>query len=272
MKLCKGCSPLCYMFLLLFCSTIVLGQEVADHDRADAVVSPQSSIPDKAKRIIQAYPAQHLRYDDNQIIFEDGTAMRFDDGKTKDFESLLNDSDIEDMFSMSYPAEGDPGYLQDAGRSRCESFFKKMYGADAKSVKQNLVTVSWFGEKLKFTKVNGAADHLKAVAEEIERDHPAMIPYMKSSGTFYWRKVRGANRLSSHSYGIAIDIAVKQSNYWRWDYSKAGETDKIAYKNRIPMEIVEVFEKHGFVWGGRWYHYDTMHFEYRPEILNGARN
>jgi hypothetical protein len=28
-----------------------------------------------------------------------------------------------------------------------------------------------------------------------------------------------------------------------------------------------VFEKHGFIWGGKWYHYDTMHFEYRPELL-----
>ena len=40
-----------------------------------------------------------------------------------------------------------------------------------------------------------------------------------------------------------------------------------AYKNRIPMEIVRIFEKHGFIWGGRWSHYDTMHFEYRPELL-----
>ena len=31
--------------------------------------------------------------------------------------------------------------------------------------------------------------------------------------------------------------------------------------------IVKVFEKYGFIWGGRWYHYDTMHFEYRPEFL-----
>jgi hypothetical protein len=22
------------------------------------------------------------------------------------------------------------------------------------------------------------------------------------------------------------------------------------------------------VWGGRWYHYDTMHFEYRPELFD----
>ena len=37
--------------------------------------------------------------------------------------------------------------------------------------------------------------------------------------------------------------------------------------DRIPKEIVDVFEKYGFIWGGRWYHYDTMHFEYRPEFL-----
>jgi len=22
-----------------------------------------------------------------------------------------------------------------------------------------------------------------------------------------------------------------------------------------------------FIWRGRWYHYDTMHFEYRPELF-----
>jgi hypothetical protein len=34
-----------------------------------------------------------------------------------------------------------------------------------------------------------------------------------------------------------------------------------------PSVVVEIFEKHGFVWGGKWYHFDNMHFEYRPEII-----
>nr|WP_297937988.1 M15 family metallopeptidase [uncultured Campylobacter sp.] len=34
----------------------------------------------------------------------------------------------------------------------------------------------------------------------------------------------------------------------------------------MPEEIVRVFEKHGFIWGGRWVSFDTMHFEYRPEF------
>ena len=61
------------------------------------------------------------------------------------------------------------------------------------------------------------------------------------------------------------DIAQKHANYWRW--TKPDSKGRYPYRNQIPAEIVEIFEKHGFIWGGRWYHYDTMHFEYRPELL-----
>jgi hypothetical protein len=40
-----------------------------------------------------------------------------------------------------------------------------------------------------------------------------------------------------------------------------------AMRNNYPQEIVELFEKHGFIWGGKWSHFDLMHFEYRPEML-----
>ena len=75
------------------------------------------------------------------------------------------------------------------------------------------------------------------------------------------------DRLSAHSYGIAIDINVKYSNFWLWSNPGKSEKDQIVYKNRIPREIVEIFERHGFISGTRWYHYDTMHFEFRPELL-----
>lgn len=112
--------------------------------------------------------------------------------------------------------------------------------------------------KILFTKVNGADKQLQKVAAELA-NIPSIRNYLKSSGTFYWRKVRGANRQSAHSYGIAFDIGVDHSNYWLWSNPGAKETDKIKYVNHIPKEIVKVFEKHGFIWGGRWYHYDTMH-------------
>ena len=104
------------------------------------------------------------------------------------------------------------------------------------------------------------------VAAEL-KNKPHLKRYLTNASTFYWRKVRGAKRQSAHSYGMTIDINTNYSNYWLWSNPKSSETSKLKYENRIPKEIVEVFEKYGFIWGGRWYHYDTMHFEYRPEFL-----
>ena len=234
------------------------------------VSEPQKAdpeIPSGAMVLINAYPDQKLTYQDNKIVFPDGTSLVYDDGLEKDFVTKLDNSDIEDMFSMAYVKDSIPAYLADAGRSRADSLFKKMYGHSEAEVQQHLVDVPWFGQTIKFTSVNGANKQLEKVAEEIAKNYPQYKKYMKCSGTFYWRKVRGANRQSAHSYGIAIDIAVENSDYWLWKYRDASETQEISYANRIPLEIVQVFEKYGFIWGGRWYHFDTMHFEYRPEIL-----
>lgn len=73
--------------------------------------------------------------------------------------------------------------------------------------------------------------------------------------------------MSVHSFGAAFDINVGFSDYWYNNRNKTNPKAHIPFKNRIPLEIVELFEKNGFIWGGRWYHYDTMHFEYRPELL-----
>lgn len=236
------------------------------NENAQVGTTSQNNIPQGAQRLIEAYPAQQLRYENNGIVFPDGISIVYDDGKEKSFEEMLDNSDLEDMFKVPYRTEGEPNYLEDAGRSRCEAFYKKMYGSNAGAVKKTLVSVPWFGKSVKFTNVNGAAEQLGKVAKEIEEKHPELKKYMESSGTFYWRQVRGATRQSAHSYGIAIDIGVHFSDYWHWADKKATETTEIPYRNRIPLEIVEVFERHGFVWGGRWYHFDTMHFEYRPDI------
>ncbi len=51
--------------------------------------------------------------------------------------------------------------------------------------------------------------------------------------------------------------------------SQTDEWYAIPYERRwmVPLQIVEVFEEQGFIWGGKWFFFDTMHFEYRPEIL-----
>lgn len=145
---------------------------------------------------------------------------------------------------------------------------KILYGCNEAEVRRNLVKVDWLGKSVIFTQINGAADSLRSVERELKKHHE-LNPYLQSCGTFYWRKVRGANRMSAHSYGIAIDIGVSYSDYWLWKNKGRKETDTIPYANRMPQKLIDIFEKHGFIWG-RWYHYDTMHFEYRSEILSGC--
>lgn len=255
---------------------------IADAAPAPASIGPQTVDPKRANAggsdpvagpmaLMQAYPDFITDVSDNTVRFRDGSTLTYDDGRTKDFDTMLDDGDIEDMFFVRYDASAaPPEYLHDAGRSRSEALFKKMYGNSQQAVRRNLVHVPWFGQNVEFTSVNGAADSLRKVAEEIAR-HPELKKYIASSGTFYWRPVRGAKRLSAHSYGIAFDIAVPYSDYWLWKNKGAGETSRIAYANRFPRELVEIFERHGFIWGGAWYHYDTMHFEFRPEILAYSR-
>ena len=225
------------------------------------------TIPLYAKKIIDAYSDFGIIFENGYLIFKDGSRILCDDGKEKSFVEKLDDCDIEDMFSMPYDTTvTSPSYLNDCGRGRNEELFKKMYGNTESSVRKNLISVDWFGQKIPFTKINGAAEQLKRVASELQEVHH-FRKFLTNASSFYWRKVRGANRQSAHSYGIAIDINTSYSNYWLWSNPKCKETDRIVFENRIPIEIVKVFEKYGFIWGGRWYHYDTMHFEFRPEFL-----
>ena len=227
----------------------------------------EQSVNPKEKSLLDAYPNFISKIKDNVIYFNDSTTMLFDDGINKNFETRLDESDTEDMFFVKYRSDSlPPAYLADAGRSRCENLFKKMYGSSASAVQKNLVSVPWFGKTIKFTSINGASKQLMKVADEIAK-YPELKKYMDCSGTFYWRPVRGAKRLSAHSYGIAIDIAIKYSDYWLWKNPNATETSTIQYSNRIPKQLVEIFERYGFIWGGAWYHFDTMHFEFRPEII-----
>jgi hypothetical protein len=232
-----------------------------------------------AAALIKAYPNFLDRIDSNDLVWKDGTRMVIDDGKGhKPFEAMLNDPDIKDMFAMTYPV-GDTGLAPDVnfdpGRIRYLPLFTKMYGDCRKT---NLAAyagkVVWlpkkYGKTITFSRVNGAASELQKVSNELDELPDQFLSYLRPlQGTFNCRMVAGTNRLSSHGTGTAIDLAKAHSHYWFW--SKPDPSGPIAYKNELFWEIVRIFEKHGFIWGGKWYHYDTMHFSYRPEMLIDAK-
>jgi peptidoglycan LD-endopeptidase CwlK len=234
------------------------------------------SVPPKAEAFLRAYPNFFSGFKENTLLFREGGGMQFDDGRSKTFEELLSTPDPEDELSQAYPTGSQsfeaPAVNFDPGRYRCAALFKKMYGETAKEVESHLTTIRWLPHStqtvVRISRVNGIDHQLEAVSAELDQLPAEDKKYvLKTGGTFNWRPIAGSDQLSAHAFGIAIDIDPDYSDYWHWNIG--GDHGKvIPYKNRIPHKIVEIFERHGFIWGGKWYHYDTMHFEYRPELLS----
>jgi len=261
-------------------------QDTSASDPSRRLTSEQSapqateSPDDRLKRrLVSTYPDFLKGYEGNEIIWRDGTRMPFDDGREKSFKERLTQPDLQDQFYAEYPRglRGVPPLKNiDPGRVRYEPFFVKMYG-DCKNnkaeVRGNLEEVVWlpknWGKTLRVTRVNGVANALRKVSAALDKLPQRFMKYLRpSAGTYNCRTIAGTKRFSVHAFGAAIDINAKYGDYWRWSKPQPGE--KLTHRNRIPWDIIEIFERHGFIWGGKWYHYDTLHFEYRPELLNGV--
>jgi hypothetical protein len=208
------------------------------------------------------------------IVLADHSAHLYDDGKTKTPSQRIESADLEDMFHDVYPLKNPTDTLPldfDPGRVRPEAFFKAIFGGSPGEVSRSLESVDFCGKKVSFMTRNGAADALRKVSADLTRvlaKQPELKIWMENlGGTYAWRPIAGTSLLSMHCYGVAIDLNTDKSAYWRWN-----KGDLKAYSRKtFPTEIIEAFERHGFIWGGKWSHYDTMHFEYRPEIIDFAR-
>lgn len=222
--------------------------------------------------LVKSYPDFLAGHDEQYLYWRDGERMPVSDGITgKSFDAKLRSASILDQMSISYPRGdgGNPSVNFDPGRLRNEAFFRKMYGDCGKAgFSQRLVAIKWlpltWGKLVQVTAINGVAKHLEEISDEIE----LLPPNLKRAaypiaGVLACRPVADTGKMSMHGYAAAIDLNLSYSDYWLWN-RKDGQ---LQYRNRMPHEVVEIFERHGFIWGGRWYHYDTMHFEYRPELL-----
>lgn len=235
-------------------------------------------------RLKTAYPDHIQSVNEANIIWRDGTPMPVCDNNLNKSqqEKLDNPCLLDQVNNIHYKtgiSKNNPE--SDPGRIRYQPFFQKMYGNTKSAVESKLSVIYWmplyFGEKypLLVTTVNDVDKKLFQISSELEilvGSHPEYLVYLDNpGGTFMWRTIANTDRLSAHSYGMTIDINSNFSDYWQWDLIKEGrpvaENQQLEYRNQVPWEIIPVFEKYGFIWGGKWVHYDSMHFEYRPEIM-----
>jgi len=171
--------------------------------------------------------------------------------------------------------------LDQAGENpptRHEGFLGDLYRAATRGqTEARIVTVKMMGFEARVHQQ--ISEPLEAVGRDLEvlmQTDPGVqrfVKGLKGLAGYNWREIAGTRSRSYHSYGIAIDLAPKsfggRHTYWRWALPQTEEFYAIPYERRwmVPQQIVKIFEERGFVWGGKWFFFDTMHFEYRPEIL-----
>ncbi|NLI91420.1 MAG: M15 family metallopeptidase [Peptococcaceae bacterium] len=208
------------------------------------------------------------------LIMKSGKKILYDDKKKKNSWQKSGNPDLQDMMDQIYPLSDIRELLPNhfnPGCARVYPLLNEVYGMNKGQILSNLVKVSIGYKFVEFNNNNKASESLRAVMKELlplaRQNHKIYSAAFPSSGAFNYRIIGGTNRLSSHAYGIAIDLHDNKYDYWRWSTREQGQKRLNAY----PREIVRIFEKYGFVWGGKWGNFDIMHFEYRPELLLKAR-
>lgn len=225
-----------------------------------------------------AYPEYITNIEDNNgfvyLVMKSGKKILYDDKAKKNFQEKLSSPDLQDTLEQIYPLSPVKGIMEtdfDPGRLRCYELLSEVYGTSKQAIESKLTNVKVGYTNYQFNGNNDAARSLQAVMKEVmslsKESQNVRNCLFPCSGTFNYRVISGTNRLSPHAFGIAIDLASDKGDYWKWASKEAGKKRLSSY----PSNLVGIFENYGFVWGGKWSHFDILHFEYRPEFILKAR-
>lgn len=224
--------------------------------------------------LMMAYPGYIVNVENNDdkvfIIMKSGSKILYDDKKSKTYDQKLNNPDLQDMLKQDYPLNNIKTLMEkdyDPGRIRVYSLLKEVYGSNKSKIQSNIKNTKFGYNNVQFNSNNNANKALNKAGNEInsliKNNGKVYKNVYPLSGTFNYRVIKGTNRLSPHSFGIAIDLKRDNRDYWKWASEEKG-IERIA---GYPMEIVKIFEKNNFIWGGKWNHFDILHYEYRPELI-----
>lgn len=248
-----------------------------------AAMSPQMAPRDdpRVRAFVQAYGSliEGVRYLDDDVVFTvGGRQIYFQDGRMLEGGEAHRREGCDPIFyryllgpiTEPPPAAELPTY--------CAGVMGSLFGRTESEIRGH-------GRRAMFLEhrvfVN---DLLLAPLAAVERDLvdaatddasvAEWIDELSVAYSFIFRDIAASQTQSYHGWGMAIDLVPTSYDglhvYWRWS--------RVFDRNdwhRIPMEqrwsppraVIEIFERHGFVWGGKWTHFDMIHFEYRPEII-----
>lgn len=115
--------------------------------------------------------------------------------------------------------------------------------------------------KFKVTMLRPAIESLKAVLEEAKQAEPALIERLGTAGGLCIRYARGTQRLSSHAFGVAIDLTL-DGKFLPIGSAVTGDLAQSMGR------IAEFFERAGWLWGGKFAVTDPMHFEISGDLFD----
>jgi len=287
--------------LLLVLAGLSWAGEPGEEDAASEVPAGTPQAAKAVQALVRAYPGRGL-----EAAWRDGDwAVRVDDAWFYWAEGRMLPAELRGQWPryapyrfFNYPAALPPVPPPDpqtrermreiverneaSPPERHEGLLSALYRAGTRAqTEARITTVSFLGLQVRVHEL--AAPALAAVAAELEGLREAdprvrgFLSELKGLAGYNWRPIDGTRSRSYHSYGIAVDLVPKSYGgrhvYWRWSLERDPDWYAIPYARRwmVPEAVVRVFEAHGFVWGGKWRFFDTMHFEYRPELLLFSR-
>lgn len=157
-------------------------------------------------------------------------------------------------------------------------FYDALYdGKTRNAMESHIITVTFLGKTVSVHE--DITGKLRLVEQDItaaaqtNQEVQTFIDNLLSVEGYNWREIADSQSRSNHSWGIAVDILPvgwgQKNLYWNWISYWNDEWMLIPLDRRWtpPKAVVDIFESHGFIWGGKWALWDNMHFEYRPELL-----
>jgi len=266
-------------------------QSAAQPTRAEQVV----------KSLVRAYPDRiekaEFRKNDWALLMNN-TWFYFANGRLLPENMLENTENYRPNQFYQYPAELPPwkaptpneierynswtaSRIQNPPR-RSSFFLDELWQSPNRAeTEKNLVRVNFLG---KSTRIHQAIQKKLATVEstilDLAKVDPQIQTWINGIGSlegYGWRNIAETQSRSYHSYGLAVDLLPRnmgsKQTYWLWTSQYRDDWYNVSYNERYhpPASVIKTFEVYGFVWGGKWPMFDTMHFEYRPEVmlLNG---
>jgi hypothetical protein len=183
------------------------------------------------------------------------------------------------------PAAGEAERFSNAARQRREHppkrsqyFYDALWAAhDRNESYARLKTIRFLGKSVLIH--YAILEELTLVEERVNKEAETdatvkqWIAEIDTVTAWNWRNIAETQSRSYHAYGAAVDLLPANyrsaETYWLWTAERKPQWWTVPYSERLhpPEKVIKAFEAYGFIWGGKWMFYDTMHFEYRPEIL-----